>query len=433
MKVTTFVSAATLSAVCMFGTADHARAADNGIWWQYATHTTAEAGPGAVIVRARGDRPHAFVVWESTTSKNPAGVRWASLVPFVPAFLQEASRQISLGELMPAAVEPSPQLVATSLLALVWVALTLQGDNRIDKTEPGGVLVVADSLGPIEPEDATGRCVPSVREWHGWKLQGAVECTLEPTPAGVAPTLNIEGGNMNDTVILDLHCGVCTSGRVVFGYGGNDLILGSPFSDTLSGFYGNDTISGGGGDDFIGGFQAHEDLTRNIIGPQPGDYPSDAAPSGVDDDRLFGDGGRDVILGQGGDDLIDGGPGNDDRVVNIERAGEVDALPSSVPETVPFALSGGPGSDVVIGGAGRDRMEGGPGRDMLLARESDFGWLDTVDSVVDCGPNYLDLPASPEVYRRSEGDPLATCTKKLASAPTSGSLFQRAPGQEWPF
>ena len=62
----------------------------------------------------------------------------------------------------------------------------------------------------------------------------------------------------------------------MYGFGGNDLLLGGSGNDTLNGGDGNDSLRGGDGDDLI-----------------------------------FADAGDDVLEGNGGNDTIDGGSGND--------------------------------------------------------------------------------------------------------------------------
>ncbi|MBS0166532.1 MAG: hypothetical protein JSR29_10665 [Nitrospira sp.] len=71
---------------------------------------------------------------------------------------------------------------------------------------------------------------------------------------------------------------------------GNDIIIGTPFDDTLNGRAGNDFLLGLGGNDILNG-----------------DDPS--GPYGRD--QLYGGAGNDTLNGRGGDDWLIGGLGND--------------------------------------------------------------------------------------------------------------------------
>lgn len=95
---------------------------------------------------------------------------------------------------------------------------------------------------------------------------------------------------------LNLNNIVVGSGTIN-GTNQNDLILGSPFIDTVNGRNGSECILGGGGNDYIDGRQ-----------------------------------GNDVLLGGPGDDTLIGGPGND-------------------------TLIGGPGNDYCEGGGGADVLD----------------------------------------------------------------------------
>jgi len=142
-------------------------------------------------------------------------------------------------------------------------------------------------------------------------------------------------GNDNDNFLIG-----SAGGDVIYGYGGDDLIIGDdPFTDGS----GNDTINGGDGDDFISG------------------------------DSFCGDGsGNDTINGGDGDDYITGdsecglGSGND-------------------------TIDGGAGSDVIVGdstfndGSGNDTITGGS-EDDLIAGDSFFG-TGSGDDTIDGGAN----------------------------------------------
>jgi Ca2+-binding RTX toxin-like protein len=113
-------------------------------------------------------------------------------------------------------------------------------------------------------------------------------------------------------------------GYAVYGYYGEDTIIGSRFDDSLYGHEGADDISGGDGNDEISG--------------------------GPGRDLLHGDGGNDQIWGDDGNDEIYGDIGNDTLVGG---AGDDE-------------LHGGTGDDTLIGGAGKDELYGDAGRDWLI-------------------------------------------------------------------
>ena len=102
---------------------------------------------------------------------------------------------------------------------------------------------------------------------------------------------------------------------LLFGAGGNDVILGRVASDALF---------GGDGDDVIAG--------------------------GEDNDEVFGEAGNDRLFGGIDDDLVVGGAGN-----NVIWGNDGDDR-----------LLGGSDSDALIGGEGQDRMFGGGGADAFI-------------------------------------------------------------------
>jgi len=139
--------------------------------------------------------------------------------------------------------------------------------------------------------------------------------------------------------------------NLIFGRGGDDLVLAGGGSDNLFLFGGDDVAIGGLGNDRIRG-QRGEDLLAG----------------GSGDDRL--DGGRDgdVLAGGAGDDEIEGGRGND-------------ALADGLGNDF---LDGGRGDDLflfteasLIGGTApdSDRFEGGSGVDTLVIALTEESFL----------------------------------------------------------
>lgn len=128
---------------------------------------------------------------------------------------------------------------------------------------------------------------------------------------------------------------------------GDDLLIGTPASDTIDGLGGDDTIIGLEDDDsLIGG---------------PGD---DSLSSGEGDDTAEGGAGNDEVNGNAGDDLVIGGPGNDRLVGDVGD----DTLIGGEDDD---HMSAQDGNDLLLGGAGDDTMFGGAGDDSLSGKAGD--------------------------------------------------------------
>ena len=111
------------------------------------------------------------------------------------------------------------------------------------------------------------------------------------------------------------------------------MALFSGLLHPIFGFFGNNSILGGRGNDIIfAGFG------RDTVSAQDG---NDIVFGGFGDDDVSGDDGNDRLFGGRGDDMLDGGAG-DDR------------------------LSGGRGDDTLEGGSGDDRLSGGSGADRFF-------------------------------------------------------------------
>ncbi|MBU4593999.1 MAG: hypothetical protein KKD96_05810, partial [Proteobacteria bacterium] len=182
----------------------------------------------------------------------------------------------------------------------------------------------------------------------------------------------------------------------VYGFDGDDFLIGGAGNDTLVGGLGYDTLEGGDGDDwFVDGVGSYDntytgdslvggagidtvdysnsldvcmvDLTNSWYSFPNSPY-SDAYCDtlvGIENivgsryfDSLLGDdganlirgeGGWDYILGRGGDDTLLGGSDND----TIDGGAGNDSI------------DGGTGNDLLIGGAGIDTIQGGTGDDLI--------------------------------------------------------------------
>jgi Ca2+-binding RTX toxin-like protein len=139
-------------------------------------------------------------------------------------------------------------------------------------------------------------------------------------------------------------------GYNVDGLGGNDTIIGSPFSDDIVGGTGKDSISGRDGDDSIYGGDGVDEID--------GGAGDDTLSGGAQRDILDGDIGADRLNGNGGHDLLFGGPGGD-------------------------RLFGFDGNDMLDGGSSTDRLEGGAGADTMYGVGGDDRFFAAGDQTVD--------------------------------------------------
>lgn len=137
-------------------------------------------------------------------------------------------------------------------------------------------------------------------------------------------TITIEGSAQAETLTF---AAATTAALDYIGGDGDGTITAGAGADEIKGGYGADVLRGGAGDDII-----YDNRGQNRT--------DDAAV-----DRVFGDGGDDVII-VGLGDSADGGSGNDE--LNAEYAA---------------TLRGGDGDDVLAGSRGDDTLDGGAGID----------------------------------------------------------------------
>jgi Ca2+-binding RTX toxin-like protein len=204
---------------------------------------------------------------------------------------------------------------------------------------------------------------------------------------------------------------------------GNDVILGTPASETINGGAGDDTICGGGGNDIFQGGPGADKIVGNPGGSDTIDFsdnPNGAAGVAVnlgmsngggdtysDIENVIGTSYNDTLTGTAGKNTMIGGPGND----HIDGGGGNDAL------------SGGAGNDTLIGGAGIDAVGyiGGPavtvnlsnplaqntigaGTDTISGVENLFGSSGNDNLTGTAGPNYIDAGAGNDTVRGLGGD-----------------------------
>jgi len=167
----------------------------------------------------------------------------------------------------------------------------------------------------------------------------------------------IEGTRKPDTI----DCSASTSGHEIYGYGGNDILIGSKYIDFIAGGGGNDTIYGGDGDDAIDG--------------------------GAKDDTIYGGGGNDLIFGGVGSSSASGvdcqlqtvaagssyftkGGSGDDTIFG-DGPNSPDDDPDFFPDVVGYdddgndCINAGSGEDYVYGQGGNDTILGGNHADHL--------------------------------------------------------------------
>jgi Ca2+-binding RTX toxin-like protein len=196
----------------------------------------------------------------------------------------------------------------------------------------------------------------------------------------------VHGGSGDDRIVA--QAGLVTN--ALYGYRGNDTLVGGGAGDSLDGGQGSDSISGGAGLDELRGQAGNDSLE--------GGAAKDGLDGGLDDDLLQGGPGRDQMIGGNGIDRVsyaaspagvaadpDGEKGDDGA------AGEYDGIGEDVEEIVgsPYAdVLGGNGADNHIwGGGGNDRIDGRSGKDQMLGEAGNDTMLsaDGLADDVQCG------------------------------------------------
>ena len=107
-------------------------------------------------------------------------------------------------------------------------------------------------------------------------------------------------------------------------------------------------------------------------------------------DRLYGEGGNDVMKAGAGKDYLDGGAGRD-RLFGGKNDDEL------IGGDGKDLLNGGKGDDVLNGGAGRDRIKPGKGRDTIVYSALNEG----IDTVIGFNANQ-DLIDLSDIFSASE-------------------------------
>jgi len=156
--------------------------------------------------------------------------------------------------------------------------------------------------------------------------------------------------------------------QILDGTAGDDVLQSSEHSTQIYGYDGNDILIGGGNRDFLFGGDGSDQAFGNdgndvLKGGAGGDYLfGNAGPDwmegGSEGDSVVGGAGDDVIFGESGGDYLFGDDGNDYEY-------------------------GGDDGDYMLGGNNEDWMQGGNGADML------YGQAGSDVLIGDAGGDYL--------------------------------------------
>lgn len=167
------------------------------------------------------------------------------------------------------------------------------------------------------------------------------------------------GSKFSDTLARD------SNENVIYGAGGNDLLIGRHKRDCLRGHQGEDTLFGGYGNDVLHG-GPNGDMIDGGWASDLVDYRR--SPSGVTIDRAANAGLR--------------GDAEGDFIVNVERivgSRHDDVL---IGDAFANVINGGAGDDEIVGGAGPDMLRGNRGADTFVFGAGD-SWVDAHDLISD--------------------------------------------------
>lgn len=294
-----------------------------------------------------------------------------------------------LGILLPAPESAFPTAPVAGASTFIVTASNPDGYNGdIRLRHSSGV---PDYRSPYTAYDYTGGAVgpfnAEVIDLSAAPLEGGF--TSHAVVGGLGDSYLV-GSAARDSLVDDYNATVTAGSTWSSGdVAGNDTLLGGAGDDVLETHGGNDVSYGGDGND----------LLMDVPLRHPTDsFFTDIAwlqePGHSNRDRLYGDGGNDVIAASAGEAYLDGGAGNDelyggahddvlvggigDDVLGgdsrVSRTFWTYAYGSGVDLTVTFNGQVtedivAPGADYLDGGAGNDRLFGGGGDDELVGGE----------------------------------------------------------------
>lgn len=226
------------------------------------------------------------------------------------------------------------------------------GDDHIYVTGGGGasapLLVYGDTTQDHSRYSSNGRCSTA-------GFYNADGVTPRPSNAFIF------GNDGNDTIDASAD----TQTVAIYGGGGNDKIWGSQAGDQLAGGAGDDEIHGQDGADHIYGDSGfNQNLTSRLdrVTPASGlQILTVATTETAGNDKLFGDGGDDILLGDHG--IITQAPGTQ-RLFTTGFVTQVET--NNVANGGNDEIHGGLGNDLLLGGAGNDVASGDDGSDILM-------------------------------------------------------------------
>lgn len=209
-----------------------------------------------------------------------------------------ASVQQTINSLAPTGMNSSPQIIGEPFLrddiAIVFTAVDTDSPNltvRIGDIPIGIANNGTETVFSIVPQSRPliGRL--SVSDGINSTLIGSESNRLLFRPFAIG-TNDADGfANINNE----------NSG--IYGFGGDDVIIGGSGNDFIFGGSGNDELFGRSGIDLIVGEEGNDELF--------GEADNDLIFGGDGDDLISGGNGDDIISGEDGDDVIDGEFGSD--------------------------------------------------------------------------------------------------------------------------
>ncbi|WP_392534551.1 choice-of-anchor D domain-containing protein [Nostoc sp. C117] len=158
---------------------------------------------------------------------------------------------------------------------------------------------ISIALNTTTPGTYGGNLVLTNNDTNESSFDFAISGTVKPAPAPGIPVIN----GTDSSQYLKGNA----PANKIYGFGGQDTIVGNLLNDQLWGGDGNDTLWGQDGDDLLYGDSGNDQLS--------GDNGNDTLLGGIGDDKLYGGAGNDWLYGGQGNDVLTGGYGADTFVL----------------------------------------------------------------------------------------------------------------------